>query len=230
LFDTNTSDTETVGTVNGYIDWLEEVSEENKILTKDDFFFNSNDNVWQAYIILDHRFSNDTFFFFRAQDESWFFNVPDGIGGDIRFVGGTNLPGLNNQFPFAVAALRVNDEPTFTETYPYKVNYAVPNWNLTFTTSESDLTITSDVEPQANFDAILLVDADPGTTTVRRILQSDLDKYEAAFTFADTFELDLPDGIVSTIDDLSTAGETDEVRISTQPLSIDTELDETENQ
>jgi hypothetical protein len=66
-----------------------------------------------------------------------------------------------------------------------------------------------------------------GETTTRRILQTDLDKYEAAFTFTDTFEL--PDGIVSTIDDLSDVGEDEEVRISTISLQIGTQFNDDPN-
>jgi hypothetical protein len=105
---------------------MEEVTVQNLFLTKDDFFFNQDDNVWQAYLILDTRLTNDAFQQFKAQDNSWFFNPP-GLNGDTRVIAGTNFPGINNQFSLSAITYRLNDQPTFTETYEYQVTYPIPN-------------------------------------------------------------------------------------------------------
>ena len=61
----------------------------------------------------------------------------------------------------------------------------------------------------------VLIETTSGPGTSRRILQTDLDKYESTFTTVEA----LPENIVSTIDDLSAAGELDEVRIGSETLS-----------
>ena len=70
------------------------------------------------------------------------------------------------------------------------------------------------------FQAILIEEESSGETLPgRRILQSDLDKYETAFNIAQNLPT-IPENTVLTIDDLSAAGEQDDIRVSTVDLQV----------
>jgi hypothetical protein len=117
-------------------------------------------------------------------------------------------------------------QPTFTDEFTFSGSYRIPDWDFTFNVVGNDTIASINKQPETSFTFYLFQDPTTGVPG-RRILQSDLDKYETAFTFADTF--DLPDGIVSTIDDLSEVGETDEVRISTISSQIGTQFNDDPN-
>lgn len=70
------------------------------------------------------------------------------------------------------------------------------------------------------FQAILIEQESSGETLPgRRILQTDLDKYEAAFNITQNLPT-IPENTVLTIDDLNTAGEQNDIRISTDDLQV----------
>jgi hypothetical protein len=169
------------------------------------------------------------------------------LGEPLGFGGGDPNQALNPLGIFTLTDLRQQDyetaqdvlvgvigfttnddtQPTFTDEFTFSASYRIPDWDFTFNVVGNDTIVSINKQVETSFSFYLFGDPTTGVPG-RRILQTDLDKYETAFTFADTF--DLPDGIVSTIDNLNTAGEEDEVRISTEPLSIGTELTESENQ
>jgi hypothetical protein len=145
---------------------------------------------------------------------------------DTRLV---NFEGKGEIFANVMLFISDND-PTniLTEPFTTAASYRIPSWNFNFNVVGSDTVVSIDRQPEVAF-LLYLYEETTGQGTGRRILQTDLDEYEAAFTFTDTFELDLPDGIVSTIDDLSDAGVEDEVRISTQSLQIGTQFNDDAN-